>query len=1007
MNRFRNIRRLEASSNSPKWVPALGKLQKTLQKGEYLPLRPVPMFESNFIQVTHRGGPVFLHHGANRLTMGMAATLPGLMLPDLLLIAKPLESKDSSSLILTRMIPLDLAHLYVHDLAARRLKLRLATGCYYYLELDAPEYEVGFLFDCWIHLINLLRDPFTCSPRTLRMLPVDLSVSFTLASTWRLKNPSRAKRSVSMAKMTFPYKLLVTQRQQRAKARKRKFKSQAIGDSVPLVWSKVKGSSSKQKLAVKRSELEPSSASAQKKVPPPEKSSITIRTIFSIISNAVHHPDASKDYPLESGRIILCGRTMETPCHSVSHRSPQFSSHVSWDSLEHRHLWHQTTRDLTDTDSTTSLSSSSLPSTAHPTTFYHPTPYPSKHNVKTGLQASQKALSVPVTSWMVPHTLDQHQKAPAAPAVSKKVTVVSAASQKAPVVPALSKKTPGVPAPAKKAPDVPAVSKKTVTIPAPSKKFPDVPIPSKKALGVSALLKKVPGTPVTLKRTITVPVPSKKMSDTPIPLKKAIAVSAPSKKAPDGPSPQKKVLDGPSSSKKVPDVPAAPHKPTALPIPTQKTPVLSVPSMKISPDAVPCRKTKVVPPQPQKVPPVPLPPDKSPVVPSSSVKAPATLGSVLEATSSPGPKKKSLFLPIPAQEAQTLLPQHCRAFPSPNSMEKIPVDFSMLAVSSPRVDMLERRQPEMRPELVVKVGAQEKNVVERKTRVQSLELPLSKTKKTSDEILVSKTKEMTFEGLKGVGKAEDRITNKEEKTTVDLLGLKSKEMETQKKWVKAKELSLQGPKLEPGRPISVEGLTLAKLVIMASSQKEQPRPATMMTLPSWLSMNPKESLSGVNSKQSQLSWLERPPVESSSWVPESVQKWVKVEEMTGDPKSHAKVSFRSSPVYPNPSMENGPQPPIPLLATRWEDRPESSVPPFSSETEAPTKTTQPPVKLSEEPMQVPNQQPLAMTELSSGILLPVVLETESVRNGDRPAEVMEEKSDMLPPLSRYFGKRET
>lgn len=35
----------------PKWVPILGEMQKTLQMAEYLPLRPLPMFESNFTQV--------------------------------------------------------------------------------------------------------------------------------------------------------------------------------------------------------------------------------------------------------------------------------------------------------------------------------------------------------------------------------------------------------------------------------------------------------------------------------------------------------------------------------------------------------------------------------------------------------------------------------------------------------------------------------------------------------------------------------------------------------------------------------------------------------------------------------------------------------------------------------------------------------------------------------------------------------------------------------------------
>lgn len=53
-------------------------------------------------QVTNRGGPVFLHHRTNRLTMGVAASLPGLVLPDILLIAQPSQGRDSSNLVLTR-----------------------------------------------------------------------------------------------------------------------------------------------------------------------------------------------------------------------------------------------------------------------------------------------------------------------------------------------------------------------------------------------------------------------------------------------------------------------------------------------------------------------------------------------------------------------------------------------------------------------------------------------------------------------------------------------------------------------------------------------------------------------------------------------------------------------------------------------------------------------------------------------------------------------------------------
>lgn len=57
MKRLFNLRRTQPPKDPQKWVPILGELQKTLLKGEYLPLRPLPMFESNFVQVPGSLGP--------------------------------------------------------------------------------------------------------------------------------------------------------------------------------------------------------------------------------------------------------------------------------------------------------------------------------------------------------------------------------------------------------------------------------------------------------------------------------------------------------------------------------------------------------------------------------------------------------------------------------------------------------------------------------------------------------------------------------------------------------------------------------------------------------------------------------------------------------------------------------------------------------------------------------------------------------------------------------------
>ncbi|KAM9632821.1 Golgi-associated RAB2 interactor protein 5B [Trichechus inunguis] len=996
MNWLLNIGRLEPFQSPRKWVPILGELQKTLQKGEYLPLRPLPMFESNFVQVTHRGGPVYLHHGSNRLTMGVAATLPGLVLPDLLLIAKPPEGRDSSNLILTRMIPLDLVHLYVHDLAAWRLKLRLATGRYYYLELDAPDYEVGFLFDRWIRLINLLQEPATSwAPRTLHTPPPgDLSRSAPFASTWRLQNQSQSKRSVTVTKTVFPYKLLFSQRQRKAKALKRKFKSQAVGDSVPLIWSQLESTDSRTKPTEKRL------------LSPPEKPSITIRTIFSIISSTVNQKESSKaSYLLgprvldfwvcssESGRVTISKCMMETPSHCISEDGPDLSSMVSYDQLE-QYLWQKDIEDLMDATSTT-LSSSSFSPTTHTTAFYQCTPYPSipRHNVKARPPASQKALSVPATSGKTPFILDQSQrvavvpavpqKFTAVPAVPKKATVVPVSSQKAPAVPAPPQKAPAVPTPSQKAPTIPAIPQKATVAAAPSQKAPALPAssqktpaipavpqkspavpavpqkatvaaaPSQKAPALPAIPQKAPVASVPSQKALPVPVlsqrapvvsvPSQKVSRVPVPYQKLLSVTVPSQKAPVVPVPSQKAQVVPVPSQKAPIVPVPSKK--VPPVPSQKAPVVSVPSQKVPPVTVPSQKAPRVPIPSQKVPPVPVPSQKAPRVPVPSQKvppvpvpsqnAPAVPVILQKPTYPPTPKRKSFFLPTPSQKALTSSTQYQRAFSPPTSLEKIPANTGMLPSGIHRVDMLERSQPEARPEPEVIMGAQEMNVVEQRTQTRSLELPFGTTKKMSAEVLVSKTQEVTLEGLKGTGKLEDRVCKKKEEITVDLPGLKSKEMEQQKRWVKTKELSLQGPALEHSRPFSVEGLALAKLMIMASSKEQHSRPA-VMTLPSWLSMNSEASslsrVPSVSPNHSQLSWLKRSPVvvreqpESVTWVKESTQHWVEVEEPPCDPENDSRVSLRSLPASSSLSVESGPRPPIPLPASRWEDLPQPPIP---------------------------------------------------------------------------------
>ncbi|XP_044844257.1 mucin-19-like, partial [Mauremys mutica] len=152
------------------WIPVIGELQKLLARGEYKPLCPAPLFESNFLQVTKQGELVDLHNRASLVTLGIAATSPALLLPDVMIIARPTERPQGEplgprgahvqpGLELTRLIPLELVSIFLHDLGEQRLKLCLATGRVYYLQLCAPRGEERPLFARWLRLIYLLRAP--------------------------------------------------------------------------------------------------------------------------------------------------------------------------------------------------------------------------------------------------------------------------------------------------------------------------------------------------------------------------------------------------------------------------------------------------------------------------------------------------------------------------------------------------------------------------------------------------------------------------------------------------------------------------------------------------------------------------------------------------------------------------------------------------------------------------------------------------------------------------------
>ncbi|XP_032869009.1 protein FAM71E1 [Amblyraja radiata] len=149
-------------------APTPGALQQHLFYGEYDPFKYAPIFESDFIQVTKKGEVLSIHNQVTVVTMGVTSTSPNFSLPNVMLLARPLDSfseitcsckvsTDRCPMELTRLFPLSFVNISIHDVYNRRLRLKLANGRAFYLQLYIhPECE-NEVFERWMKLVNLLR----------------------------------------------------------------------------------------------------------------------------------------------------------------------------------------------------------------------------------------------------------------------------------------------------------------------------------------------------------------------------------------------------------------------------------------------------------------------------------------------------------------------------------------------------------------------------------------------------------------------------------------------------------------------------------------------------------------------------------------------------------------------------------------------------------------------------------------------------------------------------------
>uniref|UniRef100_A0A4X2L6M4 Golgi associated RAB2 interactor protein-like Rab2B-binding domain-containing protein n=1 Tax=Vombatus ursinus TaxID=29139 RepID=A0A4X2L6M4_VOMUR len=157
---------------------SMGELQKHLYKGEYYAFKYAPMFESDFIQISKRGEMIGIHNQACMVTVGIASTSPIMPLPNVMLLARHvayvedqprwgLEEKEGGLWnVLTslggmgyRLLPLEFVKISVHDREKQQLRLKLASGRSFYLQLCPPSNAMEDIFSYWEKLIYLLRPP--------------------------------------------------------------------------------------------------------------------------------------------------------------------------------------------------------------------------------------------------------------------------------------------------------------------------------------------------------------------------------------------------------------------------------------------------------------------------------------------------------------------------------------------------------------------------------------------------------------------------------------------------------------------------------------------------------------------------------------------------------------------------------------------------------------------------------------------------------------------------------
>ncbi|KAM6453371.1 Golgi-associated RAB2 interactor protein 4-like [Liasis olivaceus] len=162
------------------------------------------MLESDFVQISKRGEVIDVHNQVQTVTVAVACTSPSLLVPNVLLLARPIFPPEEpppklKSFVhprlpakryeLTRLFPLCLVRISLHNPEKKQLRFKLASGRTFYLQLCPQPGTQEDVFGLWVKVVNMLRPPSELSTKSHSRVK-DLGRHDSSTPPYRSKSPA-------------------------------------------------------------------------------------------------------------------------------------------------------------------------------------------------------------------------------------------------------------------------------------------------------------------------------------------------------------------------------------------------------------------------------------------------------------------------------------------------------------------------------------------------------------------------------------------------------------------------------------------------------------------------------------------------------------------------------------------------------------------------------------------------------------------------------------------------